>query len=204
MAVMEKPKPLSALPADYREVHYFTVNKPGVLLWLNLLSLIPMVICGLMVFGTLLVYHEEIGGFLVLPFLPEKIPTWAGLGLLFFVLPLHEWLHGLAIQHYGHRPRYGFKLIVLYATSDGAYFRRNEFIRIALAPLVIITLVGMPLLVFFPMEIGRWLAWTITLNAAGSIGDLWMTSVALRYDPTALILDEEDSMRVFMRVAVHP
>jgi hypothetical protein len=40
----------------------------------------------------------------------------------------------------------------------------------------------------------------VVVNAAGAIGDLWMTSVALRYDSSVLIRDEEDSMRIFARM----
>jgi hypothetical protein len=118
------------------------------------------------------------------------------------MLPLHEWLHGVIIARCGHKPRYGIKLFVLFATSDGALFRRNEFIRIALAPLVIITLIGSVIMLFTPMGLATWIALAITLNAAGSIGDLWMTGIAMRYDSSALIRDEEDSMRIFIRLSV--
>ena len=48
--------------------------------------------------------------------------------------------------------RYGAKLSkgVLYATADNALFRRNEYLAIALAPLVGITLVVMVLMVVAP------------------------------------------------------
>ncbi len=42
-----------------------SINEHGVLLWLNLLSLVPLAISALIVFGALLVYHEELGSPLV-------------------------------------------------------------------------------------------------------------------------------------------
>lgn len=197
-----RAQPVTALPVDYREARHMSINERGVLLWLNLLSLVPMVMMGLVVFGTLLVYHEQFGAPLVITHLPNEVPSEVGMGMVLLMLPLHEVLHGVLIAHYGHKPRYGIKLFVLFATSDGALFRRNEFIHIALAPLVIITLIGGILLLFLPIKLAYWVALAITLNAAGSIGDLWMTIIALRYDESALVRDEEDSMRIFIRLSV--
>ncbi len=188
------------LPPNYREVHYMSVNEHGVLLWLNVLSLVPLVISGLLVFGALLVYHEEIGAPLVIEALPDDIPSLAGIALMLIVLPLHEWIHGLVIRRCGHKPRYGVKLFVLFATSDGALFRRDEFIRVAMAPLAVISAAGALIMLFLPLGIARWIALAVIVNAAGAIGDLWMTVVALRYDRSSLIRDEEDSMRIFARL----
>jgi len=192
--------PVTMLPPNYREVHYMSVNEHGVLLWLNVLSLIPLVISGLLVFGALLVYHEEMGAPLVISVLPDDIPSLAGVALMLAVLPLHEWIHGLVIQRCGHKPRYGVKLFVLFATSDGALFRRDEFIRVAMAPLAVISTAGALIMLFLPLGIARWIALAVIVNAAGAIGDLWMTMVALRYDRSSLIRDEEDSMRIFARL----
>jgi hypothetical protein len=194
-----KQQRVEHLPANYHETHYISLSKPGVFIWLNVLSLIPMLISGLLVFGALLVYHEELGAPLVINGLPDRLPSLVGLGLVLLVLPLHEYVHGLAIKHTGHTPRYGAKWLVLFATSDGALFRRNEFIQIALAPLVVISLGGLPLMLILPYKLANWLALAVMLNAAGAIGDLWMTIVALRFDASALIRDEEDSMRIFTR-----
>jgi len=195
--INRKVEPVTALPASYREAHYMSVNERGVLLWLNIFSLVPLVISGLIVFGTLIIYHGELGGVLVIHALPDNIPTWMGFIVILAVLPLHEWVHGLVIRRFGHQPRYGVKWLVLFATSDGALFRRNEFIQVALAPLVLITVAGGIVMPFLPMGFAYWLGLGIVVNAAGAIGDLWMTAVVLRFEPSALIRDEEDSMRIF-------
>jgi len=87
--------------------------------------------------------------------------------------------------------------MVLFATSDGAYFRRAEFVRVALAPLALITIGGALIILLLPQGMAYWVALAIALNAAGSIGDLWMVAVALRFEPSALIRDEADRMRIF-------
>lgn len=191
--------PIRILPPGYRQVHYMKVTEPGRMFWLNVLSLIPLVIWGLVALCFLMLYHA-VGAPLVIGLLPGEISNVFGGLLALSILPLHEWVHGLAIVRCGHKPRYGFKLLVLYATSDGAYFRRGEFIRIALAPLVVITLAGMVLMLFLPLGLAQWAALAVTLNAAGAIGDLWMTAVVLRFDHSVLVQDEADAMRIFARV----
>jgi hypothetical protein len=196
-----KSDPIRELPPTYQQVHYMSINERGMLIWLNLMSLIPLAISGLLVFGTLMIY-QDLGSPLTIDGLPDSVPPLIGLGLALIVLPLHEWIHGLAIAHFGHQPRYGIKLFVLFATSDGALFRRDEFIKIALAPLLAISLVGGMIMLFLPFGLAYWVGLAVVLNAAGAIGDLWMTSVVLRFGPSTLVRDEEDSMRVFAPVTV--
>ncbi|WP_162909628.1 DUF3267 domain-containing protein [Aggregatilinea lenta] len=191
--------PVTNLPAQYREVSYLSINQRGRLLWLNILSLIPLVLSGAIVLGLLRAYHR-LGAPLVIDALPDDLPTGIGIALALLVLPLHEWVHGLMITYMGHRPRYGVKLLVLFATSDGGLFRRNEFVAIALAPLIVLSLVGIAIALFLPVGLAQWPTLAIMFNAAGAIGDLWMAAAALRFDPSALIRDEEDSMRIFARV----
>lgn len=190
--------PITQLPAGYREVRHFSVSKGSVLITLNILSLLPLIISGLLAFGLLMIYHAELDAPLVIHALPDDIPRGMGIALIILVLPLHEWIHGLWIGRYGHKARYGAKWFVLFATSDNALFRRNEFIQIALAPLVLISAGGIVLMAFVPLGLAEWIALAVTINAAGAIGDIWMTAVVLRYDAVALIRDEEASMRIFV------
>ncbi len=193
--------PIISLPTNYQQAHYLRLTERWRMVWLNLFSLVPLFVSAPLVFGILLVYHEELGGGLVINALPERVPSSLGLLLALLALPLHEYAHGLAIQWFGHKPRYGVKWMVLFATSDGGLFRRNEFILIALAPLALISAAGLFLMPFLPMGIGQWVALAVVMNAAGAIGDLWMIVVALRFDSSALIKDEEDGMRIFARAA---
>lgn len=194
---MSSRNPITALPTSYRQVRLLSVGRRSVLIWLNIMSLLPLVISGLLIFGLLMIYHAELNAPLVIHAIPGNIPSGVGLAIVLLVLPLHEWIHGLSIAHYGHKPRYGAKWMVLFATSNNALFRRNEFIHIALAPLVVITTGGLILIVFLPLGLAEWIALAISINAAGAIGDIWMAAIALRYDRSALIRDEEDSMRIF-------
>ncbi len=192
------PTSIHALPPGYREAQHLRLLDSGNILLINVLALVPLVIA-LAVMSAWGVVVARLrgawpGGF------GADVPWWAWiLALLVGSIIVHEWLHGLAIRWAGHRPRYGVLLskAAFYATADGAYFPRNVFIVIALAPIVGISLGGMALILLIPDTVGYYLGLTVVLNAANSIGDLWMTAVALRYPPTALIQDEMDSIRVF-------
>jgi hypothetical protein len=116
-----------------------------------------------------------------------------------FVAP-HEWLHGLAIRYYGGEAKYGvgvahFILPYAYATTDHE-FSRNEFVVVLLTPLVVLTLVGVPLMLVF--EWG-WLVVPLATNAAGAIVDLWMTVTLLGYPAHVRVRDHKDGVRIVGR-----
>jgi hypothetical protein len=105
------------------------------------------------------------------------------------------------MQIFGAVPKYGiiWKGLMLYATSPGYAYRRNNYVVIALAPFVFVSA-----LVVFGMWILQGTAWVALLgicgvvNASGAIGDIWMTLVVLRYAATANVMDEMDGIKVFL------
>jgi hypothetical protein len=103
----------------------------------------------------------------------------------------------------GHKPTFGAKLSqgLLYALSDGAYYRRDEFLFIALVPLVAITVAAYVLMLVVSDGIAAWLGVAVVINASSAIGDLWMAARALRYPRVALVRDEPTGVRFFMPVA---
>lgn len=150
------------------------------------------------------IYQFTTGHPIVFQFVPETV-GWIATPLnvliivflgTFIIVP-HEWLHGLAIRYYGGEPRYGvgvahFVLPYAYATTDHE-FSRNQFVVVLLTPLVVMTAVGVPLMV--GLEWG-WLAVPLTLNAAGSVADLWMTVTVMSYPAHVRVLDQENGVRI--------
>src|SRR5437667_30789 len=57
---------------------------------------------------------------------------------------LHEAIHGAVMALCGHRPVFGVKYLVLalYAAAPGQRFTRGQWLTVALAPLVVISVVG--------------------------------------------------------------
>ncbi len=197
--------PLTSLPPDYQEAYALRVTQGRRLLWLNVIAL-AVVPLWMVVWGGLLTGYHALGAPLVITTLPQDIPDGLGWGLVLLVLPLHEWVHGLAIRRAGHRPRYGIKPLkgVLYATADGAFFWRNQYIGMALAPLVVISAACALLMAVLPFGLAYWAAVAGILNATGAIADIWMAWIARRYMPDAIFQDEADGMRVFTCAGASP
>jgi hypothetical protein len=195
---MPQQTPIHELPPGYREVRYLAATEGRVLLWLNVFSLVPLVIAlaGVGIWGA---FVRRLRGSSPSLFW-ENIP-WlvAVIIVIVLMIVLHEWIHGLAIRWMGYKPRYGINLAkgVFFATTDNGLFWRNQFIMVALAPLVIITLAGMALMIFTPDSLGYYIGLIVVMNAAGAIGDLWMAAVVSRYPDNALIRDEADSIRIY-------
>ncbi len=187
--------PIHELPPGYLEVRHVVLTEDRLLLWLNLLSVIPVIL----MIGLMAVWWVVVSwGRALEP--SNQIPWWLGLiAAIVIVLPLHELLHGVTIAFFGQRVRYGAKLSkgVLYATSDNALFRRNEYLAVALAPLVGITLLVMVLMAFVPQWVAYYCGIAAVLNAGGAIGDLWSVGILVRYPAPVLVRDEADGFRIY-------
>ena len=186
-----------SLPENYQEVLSWTIKEdPKRLILLQIFS-IPLLIGSGLFFSRL---AFSLGG----------LPSSLGFGLaeigitiitILLTIVLHELAHGIAMQRFGAQPRYGalWKQAMFYATAPGYAFRRNDYIQVALAPFLILSLLTV---------LGIWILsgtfWVVVLaiagviNASGAVGDLWITMIVLRYPATAYVIDEKDGIRVFL------
>jgi hypothetical protein len=194
------PIPASgALPENYQEVLSWKVTgKPIRVVALNIVGLILFVIFGMifssMAFGLGKIPSE--GNFRI-----GLVAISLSIVGVVLTLVLHELTHGLTMQMFGASPKYGiiWKGLMLYATSPGYAYRRNNYVVISLAPFVFISA-----LVILGMWILQGTAWVALLaicgavNASGAVGDMWITTIVLRYAATAYVMDERDGIRVFL------
>jgi len=191
--------PIVILPEHYIEAREVGLTTARTLFWLNIASLLPLALM-LLILARWSAIIQMLRG----PYNTVFSETfhWLPALIVVFVVTFggHEGLHGLAIRWAGHRPRFGMKLRqgVFYATADKAYFPRRHFVIVALAPLVGLTLLGMAAMLLLPDALAYYAGLTVALNAAGSIGDLWMSAVVLRYPPDSLIKDEADRIRIYV------
>lgn len=120
-------------------------------------------------------------------------------GVLYLAtIAIHEFIHGAAMRFYGGNPRYGmgiahFLFPYAYATADQP-FSRNQFIQIALAPLVVISVVGFLLMLLFN---AAWIAILLAANASGAVGDLWVSLSVLRYPRHVRVEDHKTGLRIY-------
>jgi hypothetical protein len=121
------------------------------------------------------------------------------LGFIFLII-LHEAAHGLFFWIYTKKmPKFALHLSYAYAAAPDWYIRRNAYLVIALAPIVLITGLGWLLFVFVP---GSWLmplALFTSINIASSIGDLYVVYRLMKMPQSAHIQDEGDRMTFFVR-----
>lgn len=142
-------------------------------------------------------------------FLQGRIPLfrlgWVELGLVILTIMatvlIHEWVHGLAFQLLGYKVTYGasLRLLAAYAAAFGQFQRRNHNLLVALAPLVMLTTLLVPLLAV-PHHFLLLIVFTALLfNASGAVADLYLSWRLLRLPPTALLYDvDPKTMLIFL------
>ena len=198
MQRIRREKRLGALPDDYHEVLAWSVTEKPI----RAIAAQILGVCSFAVFALVFFWLGRSLG---------KLPSQVAFGLseigavfigIVLTLALHELTHGLVMRIFGAKPKYGilWKGMMLYATTPGFAYHRNDYVVILLAPFVFITTL---------VALGMWFVqgtlWVALLalcgifNASGAIGDLWITMIVLRYAPTAYICDERDGIRVFCR-----
>ena len=124
---------------------------------------------------------------------------WVVLNIIAYlvVLPIHEGIHGLAFAFWGGRPYYGASLpFALYCGAKNQLFRRNQYLVVGLAPLVIITLAGIVFIVLYPALAAYTLLGTVG-NFSGAAGDVWTVLRILRQSADVLVEDTETGYRVW-------
>lgn len=116
---------------------------------------------------------------------------------LTLVMPaVHEAIHGITAFLFGARPSYGVGAGFAYTTFRKPV-RPFPYLVIGLAPLLMISFVGLVLLVFWPFAPGQTLVFLVG-NGAGAFGDLWVTVKVLRLPSDSLICDLADGFAVYL------
>jgi hypothetical protein len=95
--------------------------------------------------------------------------------MLLLVLTLHELVHGAFFLLFtGERPKFGIGLGCAYAAAPDWYFPKGQYLMIGLAPLVLLTVLGLLLIAMIP---AGWLGLVflaVVFNAGGAVGDIYI------------------------------
>lgn len=187
------------LPPHYREVAYWKLGQnKREYVFINLLAL-PLAGVGLAVFYPL---TQTLGQRPDPLALEGDVWFWLmALAALLATLILHELAHGLTMQAFGGRPRYGVKweLGAFYATAPGYAFRRNAFLLVVFMPMLALSALAIPVLLATSGTVWASVALMCALaNLAGACGDAYIGWWVARYPPAAYMVDEADGVRAFM------
>lgn len=121
------------------------------------------------------------------------------------VIVLHEGVHAAVIRYYGGDVSFGVgvaQFVVPYAyVTTTRRLTRNQFLVVALAPLVVVSAVGVPVLIALEAPI---LVVPLAFNAGGAIGDLWIAGILLRYPRHVVVEDSVTGLRIYGRDADRP
>lgn len=187
------------LPPGYHEVAYWKLgHNTREFLLINLLA-VPLGLLGVAVFYPL----TQTLGQRPDPFALDGdglIWVWI-LAAVVVTLMLHELAHGLTMQAFGGRPRYGIKweLGALYATAPGYAFRRNDFLWVVFMPLMSLSALAVVGLALISGTVWASVVMVCALaNVAGACGDAYIGWWLTRYPATAYVVDEADGVRVFL------
>ncbi len=121
------------------------------------------------------------------------------LGAPFIVEVAHEAVHGLFFWIFSRRrPIFGVRGMYAFAALPrDCYLPRNPYVVVALAPLVLLSLLGLLLLPMLPPAAIPTLWLVLTANAVGAVGDLVVAGWLLTFPRTVLAQDAGDRMSLY-------
>lgn len=196
-----KKHAVKSLPPQFHPTVKVDVSSDRrLLLNLNIAGLVLMVLFGWVFFQAVLWLRPE-GTGAAIGVSVESLQEWALfliviLALLAVHIVIHEAVHGLFFWIFtGARPVFAFRGAYAYAAMPGWYIRRNAFLITTLAPLVTITAAGLLLMLATDWLLPIW--FVITMNASGSVGDLYVAGLLFRQPPDCLVEDQGDAVTLY-------
>ncbi len=113
---------------------------------------------------------------------------------------LHEMVHGLFFWLFArHRPEFGIGPGYAYAAMPDWYYPRGLYLVVGLAPLVLLTLLGLLVSAFAPIYMLGWLLVGMVTNSGGAIGDMYICWRIASEKPAALIKDTGDGFQLYRK-----
>lgn len=190
--------PTKELPEDYQLLYSLNLSKNIVaLIALNVAALPVFFIAG-WAFVRLSIWlrpaYWQSGEMLVLG-AGELIGVLAAIVLM---LVVHEAVHGVFFWIFTReRPRFGFHGLYAYAAAPDWYLPRAKYLVVGLAPLVLISVFGVLVMPVTPLVAFPALLTLLVLNAAGAIGDIYVTLRLLFGPEDVLVNDHGDQFAVY-------
>lgn len=117
------------------------------------------------------------------------VSLWTCVALIVYLV-LHELTHGAAMRYCGgQKVKYGFTGLYAYAGSSDDYFNAGAYKLIAMAPLVLWTVIFTILLLLFHETLYWPLIFLQVNHIAGCAGDIYVTYLVSKYQEAIYIRD---------------
>ncbi len=133
-----------------------------------------------------------------------QLLLWIGVNILAYIIVmfLHEGIHALAFLFWGGKPYFGAKLpVALYCGAKNQLFRRNQYLVVGLAPLVVISLAAIIFTLVSP-ALASYTLFASIGNFSGAAGDVWSVWKIRGHPAKVLVEDTESGYRVW-EITVH-
>jgi hypothetical protein len=198
------------LPEDYETIGKIDlVNDRRALVWMNVLGLALFIGFGWLFVRALMFLRPREAARALWIHIDSfgEVVIWLLLLLILTVvmIVLHEAAHGLCFAAFTHsRPVFGFRGYYAFASAPGWYLRRNPYLITGLAPLVLITMVGLGLLAIVPVNWILSVLLFMTMNASGAVGDIIVSVWLLLQPANCYALDEAEAVTLFLPKSTAP
>jgi hypothetical protein len=188
--------PVRTLPASYKPHATLDLSHDiRALIALNILGVLIFLGFGWMLLWLIPLLRPE-------PSLAFNV-TWVDMVImlvaLFLIVVLHELVHGLFFWLFTReRPLFGFKGAYAYAAAPDWYIPRNHYLVVGLAPLVLLSLLGIALIPLVPAAALLPMLVVLSAHAGGASGDLFVVGWCLLQPASLLVRDVGDAMTLYI------
>ncbi len=125
----------------------------------------------------------------------------AALLIIFVTVTLHELVHGFFFWFFAKaRPQFGLGPGYAYAAAPDWYFPKGQYLVIGLAPLVVLTIMGLLAIAIAPIAWLPTLFLAIVFNAGGAIGDIYVCIRIGVEAPDVWIKDTGDGFELYRAI----
>jgi hypothetical protein len=160
---------------------------------------IPVAVAGMFAYGTVATGS---------PPTQSSFPLLPLIAAMAAISGLHEAAHGIVIAAFGARPEFGIVRVggsgwpvAFYATALGHLFTRREYLIVTAAPVVIVSLAGIPACL---SPLGSYLWLPFAWHLGGCVGDAIIIWRTLQQPADVLCQDLLDSTRFERRASSNP
>ncbi len=193
---------MQTLPANYRLASAISMKDQRLLIKLNIAGFFLLILFGwLFSAAAFWLRPNEAAASLTFEFSGAGglLTVLVVLIITFVTIVLHEGIHGLAFMIFAKvRPTFGFRWVYAFAAAPGYFIPRNRYLPVALAPLVVISLLGVALMAVVPAQWLTAILLACVVNASGSVADLWVVWLLLRLPPKALASDLGEAIELYV------